>query len=933
MQRSRAALLSGLVSILFSTLGFAVQPDRITEPISSARMIALQGNVHGLARPGSDVGRADGGRLIQGISLTFRLSPAQQTDLDQFLAQLGDRSSPNYHKYLTIPQYANRFGMSQNDVNKVVAWIQSQGFTNIKVSPTRNKISFDGSVAQIESVFALEMHNYLVDGNVHLANATNPSVPEGLSGLVLYVGHLNDFAPKPRLKVKSNLTSYVSGNHFVSPDDFATIYDVNALYSAGATGSNQKIVIVGQSTVSTTDLSNFRSAAELPASTVTMKLMEGTGTRCSGDEGESDLDIEWSGAIAKDASITFIYAGLGSGDTCSNRFDSVWDALEDALTGTTTGASGSPIAPFVSTSYGFCESGLGSSFAGPNGTLETWIKTGQSLGVTLVSASGDSGAADCESSGSKSATSGLAVDAPASIPEVTGAGGNEFSADSPTSSTDNPPGANPPYWAPAGSNNDTLSSALEYIPEEAWNDTVTDNGGVFSASGGGASIYFGKPIWQTGTGVPGDGKRDVPDISINASQYHDPYLFCSEDGPSGTIVSTCTVGFRTGAGGEFTTVGGTSAAAPTFSAMMALVNQYLGNTPPTGLAPINPTLYSLYADNATSQAFHDVTTGNNIVACAEGSPDCPTTTPFQFGFSAGVGYDQVTGLGSVDAFNLAQAWAATITNFTLSASPSSANVVAGHSVNSTITLTPQNGFNSAVTYSCSTGVTCTFSPPSPTAATTVTVTIQTPVSIATGANTVTITGKSGAVSTTTSVALTVSATDESFSLAPGAASYQVSQGASITANVTLTPANGFNTNVTYSCSDPASESTCVGPSGAISSTTTASFTIRTTAPTTALRRPLDRGMRIFYASLLPGLIGIMFTVGSRKRSLRGMRLLGLIVALGLSTLWMTACGGSNSSTNTNPGTPVGQYTITVTATTGGASPVMNSTTFTLAVVQ
>ena len=667
-----------LIASLFSALAYAQTSDRISGPIDSSRMVPLFGNMQAPSRPGSDLGRADGGRPIEGISLNFRLSPAQQKDLDQFLAELGDRSSPDYHKYLKIPQYAQRFGMSQNDVDKVVAWIQSQGFTNIKVSPTRNKISFDGTVAQIESAFALEMHHYLVDGEVHLANAMNPSLPAALAGAVQHVGHLQDFPPKPRLKVKPNLTSYVSGNHYLTPDDFATIYDLNALYSANATGSNQKIAIVGQSSVSTTDLSNFRSAAGLSASTVTMKLIEGTATRCSGDEGESDLDLEWSGGVAKNAQIIFVYAGLGLGDSCSSRADSVWDALGDALTGTTTGVAGSPVAPFVSTSYGFCEQGIQTQDPGFAATIQGWVQTGQTLGVTLVSASGDSGAADCDPSSSTSATGGLAVDVPASIPETTGAGGNEFTGDAAGAVTGTPPnttaGADGNYWSGSGAGTDTISSALEYIPEEAWNDTTYNiaHSGGFAASGGGASVGpagggFGKPSWQTGTGVPADGKRDVPDISLSASADHDPYLFCSEDGPNNTIVSTCTAGFRTGSGGNFTAVGGTSAAAPTFTAIMALVNQYLGNAAPTGLAPINPMLYQLYADNATSQAFHDITSGNNDVPCTTGTPNCPSGTT-EFGFNAGVGYDQVTGLGSVDGFNLAQAWAGSAVSFSLNPS-------------------------------------------------------------------------------------------------------------------------------------------------------------------------------------------------------------------------------------------------------------------------
>jgi len=150
MSKSRAIVCLLFTAVVFSSFSFAVTPDRITGDLASGPKVQINGNMHGLARPENDLGRADGSRLIEGVSLNFRLSPAQQKDLDQFLVQLADRSSPNFHKYLTIPQYAKRFGMSQNDLNKVVAWIQSQGFTNIQVANNHNKISFDGTVAKIE---------------------------------------------------------------------------------------------------------------------------------------------------------------------------------------------------------------------------------------------------------------------------------------------------------------------------------------------------------------------------------------------------------------------------------------------------------------------------------------------------------------------------------------------------------------------------------------------------------------------------------------------------------------------------------------------------------------------------------------------------------------------------------------------------------------
>src|SRR3974390_1499456 len=214
---SPAFLSALLMTSLFSSQSFAVVADRISGDLAGGQKIPVTGNMLGYVKPENDLGRADGNRMIERISLNFRLSPAQQKDMDQFLAELGDRTSPNFHKYLTNAQYAKRFGMSDNDINKVVAWIQSEGFTNVKVSNNRNAVWFDGTVAQIESLFAIEMHNYLVNSVVHLANAANPSVPAALAGMVMYVGHLNDFAPQPRARIQPHLTSYVSGNHFLSP--------------------------------------------------------------------------------------------------------------------------------------------------------------------------------------------------------------------------------------------------------------------------------------------------------------------------------------------------------------------------------------------------------------------------------------------------------------------------------------------------------------------------------------------------------------------------------------------------------------------------------------------------------------------------------------------------------------------------------------------
>ena len=345
-------------------------------------------------------------------------------------------------------------------------------------------------------------------------------------------------------------------------------------------------------------------------------------------------------------------------------------------------------------------------------------------------------------------------------------------------------------------------------------------GGDLSASGGGASLFFSKPSWQTGTGVPADGKRDVPDLSVAASPNHDGYLFCSEDGgTTGQIQSSCASGFRDNMG-SFTVVGGTSVGAPTFSAILALINQQAGNP---GFGNVNPTLYGFAA--STPSVFHDVTAGNNKVPCTSGSVNCPAGTT-QIGFTAGTGYDQVTGLGSVDANKLATAWVAT--------------------------LTPQ------------------------------------------------------------------------FALAPTVTSFQVAQGSATDAIVNVTFNTGFTGTVAFLCSEPSTmtQSSCTIPPS-INATGTVSFHITTSLPTASLQ-PYEHSRGIFYATLLPGLLGIVVAAGSR-RSRRNLRLFGLFMVLGLATFGLGSCGGSSTKNNTStPGTPPGTYTITVSGSSSGAPTVTTS---------
>jgi hypothetical protein len=617
-------LVGGLTRISFPQ---STGQDRIAGPIAGSPAVWLEGNRRPMFQPENDLGPAPDSLQLDNITLVFKPTAEQQANLLSLLKQQQDPSSPNYHHWLTPEQFADNFGMSASDVAQVVAWLQSQGFTITQTARSRLWVSFSGTAAQVRSALQMEIHHYSLHEKTYYANASEPAVPAVLADVVQGFTGLDNYRPKPHSKVrrvasetKPNFTSSVSENTFVAPGDFAVIYDVNALYNDGIDGTGQTIAVMGQTELynNGSDITAFRSAAGLPAKSPTAVLATGSTNPgvSSDDVEEASLDVEWSGAVAKNATIIFVYS-------------------IDVFNYSLVYAIDQDIAPVISISYGACEADWGHASLN---SLAQLAEEANSQGQTIVAAAGDSGAADCDSPTSPSsvvtiATHGLAVDAPASLPYVTGMGGSEFNEGS----------AN--YWQTAtSSTGDILTSALSYIPEKVWNDTSSTNG--LSAGGGGVSTFFTtKPTWQTGTGVPNDNARDVPDISLSASPAHDGYLIC--------VQGSCVDGFRESIQGDLTVVGGTSCAAPTFAGIVALVNQQYPRTPP-GQGNINQTLYTL-AQNSPA-ALHDITTGNNIVPCKAGSPDCPASAPFQFGYSAGVGYDQASGLGSVDAYNLVMAW-------------------------------------------------------------------------------------------------------------------------------------------------------------------------------------------------------------------------------------------------------------------------------------
>src|ERR1700722_4077522 len=397
--------------------------NRIVQPIVAAQVSPLQGTVHPLAQAEYDQGPVASSMQLQGMTLNFNRSTAQQASLAALLTAQQTPSSSSYHQWLTAAQFGEQFGMSQQDLGQVTAWLQSQGFTVDKVAESRTSIRFSGSVGQAEQAFQTQIHKYIVNGETHFANATQVALPSAFASTVSRVGGLHDFKPKPQLarpagtktdSTQPHFTSGISGDHFIAPGDFAVIYNVNPLYSAGNTGSGQTIGIMGQTDIVMADITDFRSAAGLPANNPTVFLIPGSADPGigdgSGDINEADLDLEWSGGVAKNASIVFVNS--------TNVMDSMQYAIENKINGLQI--------PILSISYGGCEPSWTSADLS---SMEASFQQANAQGQTVLSAAGDNGAADCDEQTNPngppiiSATQGLQVDYPASSAYVTGMGG------------------------------------------------------------------------------------------------------------------------------------------------------------------------------------------------------------------------------------------------------------------------------------------------------------------------------------------------------------------------------------------------------------------------------------------------------------------------------------------------------------------------------
>jgi hypothetical protein len=751
------AVLIGLAGAISAGAQSPAPQSRITRPIDETNLVTLHGNTHPLARAQYDQGAAPDNLPAARIQLLLQRSPEQETALRQLLDEQKSASSPNFHQWLTPAQFGQQFGPSDADIATVTAWLQSHGFTVNRVSAGRTVIEVSGNAGQVREAFHTEIHKYVVNGESHWANNSDPQIPEALQPVVAGFVSLNNFPKRPQyhlmgrilprttsanpLETEPNRCLTANGTttncYAVAPADFATIYNVLPLWDQMVTvnsqsvpldGTGQTIAIVGETDINCQDIINFRTFYGLltvpndtcsqPSSYVQI-ILDGPDPGYQGDEIEADLDVEWSGAVAKGAHIDFVTSETTD---LTQGIDLSAEYIVD-----------NNLAPVMSESYGECEAFL--LAAGNQFYYQLWEQAA-AQGITVITSAGDSGSAGCDNeNNSLFAQDGANVSGLNSTPFNVSAGGTDFN------DVSNPP----TFWNAANSTistGQTQESAKGYIPEIPWDDSCAASGVATACStesinqdtfvtgglnivgaGGGQSncvlsVVVGqfidcetnttnpaggypKPAWQKGSAVTGlantDGVRDVPDISLYAASgsfSNSFYPICQSD--QNTNNASCT------SISTFIGVGGTSSSAPAFAGIMAMVNQYMASqSMPSRQGNANYELYTL-ADNqvttppsggcntasspntttSTGCTFYDITTGSNSVPCEGASYGCSNTSSSStlagvveqavistgapdgtVAWNAGTGYDFASGLGSVNAYNLVHNWPAVVGAF------------------------------------------------------------------------------------------------------------------------------------------------------------------------------------------------------------------------------------------------------------------------------
>lgn len=948
-------------------------PPRIAGPVIAGPIVEqsrapLRGNLSAMVQPQYDRGEAPGSSQLTHVRIVLTRSAEQQTALDRFEQQLQDKSSPNYHKWLTPQEFGRRFGPADSDIAAIVAWLQSHGLTVEPVAPGRTNIAFSGTVSEAEEAFGTAIHSYEFNGQQFYSNNANPSIPSALAPLVQGIAHLNTWSPRPS-SIRANpgkmdpaskrlqplrsaddsrqspaFTS--SGNNlYLVPGDAATIYDtpnsaLNSNYNSATKydGTGVTIGIGGTSLIKTGTVQNYRS--NFLGDTTAPTITNIDGVTYTGGSSEPYIDVELAGGLAPGATIHYYVA------------NDLISPIQQALTENTV--------DIFTFTYNACER---LTTTADNAAISKLWEQAAAQGVAVAVATGDSGSANCDdpiSNGqdTPNAAGGLAVNGYASTPYNIAVGGTDFDQLDQSFSS---------YPTSGGSAKIYYRTALQYIPEATWNDSsqssnslaynqpwgigqsinpaniIGGGGGRSNCSTNSTAVKLGsctsgysKPAWQRGAGVPADGVRDLPDISLMAGNgFHNAgWLVCDDSTNAGTgMVNDCSL--QSDGGFNFTSYGGTSTSAPAFAGILALVQQSTGGR----LGQAATQLYNLYNGSHASQIFHDVTQSNNSVSCTKGSQNCSQDKAnyyFETGYDAATGYDLATGLGSVDTAQLINYWntATSGVTATVTVTPALPSITVNQSLSVSVTIAGSAGLLAPTgTVTVTSG---SYTSPSGTLSNgTYTFTIPAnALSVGTDTLTVAYSGDTNYASATGSAVVTVTP-PPTFTLSatnPAA----IAPGASATSNVTVHGSNGYAGAITLTCaftSAPAGATnlpTCSASGSSVSlssavTSATASVTVNTTAPTTANLLPQSDNPRWFRAAGGSAVLALLiFLVPGRTQKWKNI--LGACVLVASIGFAAVGCGSSSpsngGSSGGNGGT--GGGAITRTTPTVKVSPANSS---------
>ncbi len=701
MGKLQPAAMGFALAVAATPLANAAPLSHASRAIDESHLVTLTGNTRAEARDeANDRGKISDATPLRHMILVLRRPAAREAAFERYVDQLTDRGSLNYRRWLSAREIGAKYGLAKGDIETVRAWLIGHGFAVNTIYPSRMAIDFSGNAGQVRATFHTEIHTLDVRGQKHIANMNDPRIPAALAPLVEGIVSLHDFHGRPASHGGPGWTvancglgsrDLIANCYFVTPADLATIYNFTPLFAANNTGAGQTIAVAEDSNIySADDWTRFRSLFGLAGYTSGSISQTHPGgcddPGTNGDDFEAILDTEYASAAAPDAAIQVA--------SCADS-ETTW-GLTIAVVNIVNSASPPPI---LNVSYIWCEANAGQ--ANDKAYHDAWQQAAAE-GMSVFVSSGDEGAAACDY-GKAKASHGITANGIASTKYNVAVGGTDFG--------DTYHHKNAQYWNATSDSN--YGSAKSYVPEIPWNSScgsqliagyVTGSKVTYGADGfcnvsagqpfittyaGGSAPSscakkahgdckgYAKPSWQKNIlGIPRDGVRDIPDVSLFSAGpvWGHAFIVCFSDPAHdfGTPCSKFPQGWIYGFG--------TSFAAPIMSGLQALINQATqspqGNPDPILYQLANAEFGSTGAPSCNASRgnhiagdciFRDVTEGDMDVPCFAGTTDCyapsgatgvlsRSESVYQPAFGARTGWDFATGLGSVDAANLVAAW-------------------------------------------------------------------------------------------------------------------------------------------------------------------------------------------------------------------------------------------------------------------------------------